>query len=281
MSDSVIEAIKASYIKILVVDLITRQCIPVAIPEEERKFDFTNIDEYFQWFSKSEYLCDDDKQRFSDYVSNLKPDTNIVYRRTLNNACIYTYMEIIKTPAYTDDNQECLIKVKDIDATYIREATKVEENAKRYDGMTGLLNHKAFEDDKVKPHKGNIGVAFMDINGLKHVNDTYGHSKGDELIKKVVKTLKVHFPAYSIYRVGGDEFAIIAYNTKIRTFIHTVTAFHKRIWNDDMFGVTYPALSIGYSADVADDIEEIVDDAETQMYEDKEVCYERFPDMKR
>ncbi len=87
-----------------------------------------------------------------------------------------------------------------------------EERAKR-DPMTGLLNHSAmlrvgeeFIETALKK-KEKIGVIFIDIDFFKECNDTYGHAKGDEIIKKVAgacapeESDRIHFARY-----GGDEF---------------------------------------------------------------------------
>ena len=50
----------------------------------------------------------------------------------------------------------------------------------------------------------------IDLNGLKRVNDTYGHVAGDELIRAAADCMKNSFNEYGkIYRIGGDEFAVI------------------------------------------------------------------------
>ncbi len=52
-------------------------------------------------------------------------------------------------------------------------------------------------------------IIFIDMNGLKIVNDTYGHEEGDVYIHAVVEIIKEHYPTETIARLGGDEFLII------------------------------------------------------------------------
>ncbi|WKY47645.1 diguanylate cyclase [Eubacteriaceae bacterium ES3] len=85
-----------------------------------------------------------------------------------------------------------------------------------YDTMTGVLNRRAgFEKlngllDK-KPHEAKVNsLCFIDINGLKEVNDKLGHDAGDELIKSVVEVIKKNIRGSDLVsRLGGDEFLVI------------------------------------------------------------------------
>lgn len=54
-----------------------------------------------------------------------------------------------------------------------------------------------------------FAIVVFDLNDLKVVNDTEGHEVGDEFIVASVKLIKEHFDNYPVYRVGGDEFAVI------------------------------------------------------------------------
>lgn len=84
------------------------------------------------------------------------------------------------------------------------------------DEFTGFYNRRAYENDKYDIEQiGNMEhmVLFMfDINGLKKVNDTWGHQAGDELILASCRCMEEVFSEYGrIYRIGGDEFVCLAY----------------------------------------------------------------------
>ena len=51
---------------------------------------------------------------------------------------------------------------------------------------------------------------MIDMNFLKKINDSYGHDKGDKMIKRLAKHIQKTFQYCDIYRVGGDEFVVIA-----------------------------------------------------------------------
>jgi diguanylate cyclase len=89
-----------------------------------------------------------------------------------------------------------------------------------HDALTGLLNRRYFQE-KLKPiieqanSLGNaVAILFIDLDRFKHVNDSFGHSKGDELLKIVAKRIRECIPTghHVITRQGGDEFIIILTN---------------------------------------------------------------------
>lgn len=83
------------------------------------------------------------------------------------------------------------------------------------DALTGVKNKTAYNDAiRSIEHKMRVGhpefaVAMFDINGLKYVNDNYGHDFGDMLIRDCCKLLCQVFKHSPVYRIGGDEFVII------------------------------------------------------------------------
>ncbi len=90
------------------------------------------------------------------------------------------------------------------------------------DGLTGLANRTAYKEKIqkiVSDRTAELGIVMMDINNLKHVNDTFGHAYGDEMISNAASMMKSIYEKEGIvYRVGGDEFAvlIIGKNSEMR-----------------------------------------------------------------
>lgn len=83
------------------------------------------------------------------------------------------------------------------------------------DSMTGVLNTTAYTEaitrmDELIKNKGlQFAVIFFDVNGLKIINDTKGHALGDLLIINASKIIQSVFKDCPLYRIGGDEFALI------------------------------------------------------------------------
>jgi diguanylate cyclase (GGDEF)-like protein len=84
------------------------------------------------------------------------------------------------------------------------------------DSLTGLRNHRAFQEDLASAlrrqarARGPVALIMLDLNGLKAVNDTHGHQLGDDRLRVLADALSETFRGGDFaYRVGGDEFAVI------------------------------------------------------------------------
>ena len=84
------------------------------------------------------------------------------------------------------------------------------------DSLTGFYNKEYMFDYLTKLYKKaqrenfEFLLIFLDVDNFKSVNDTYGHEKGDEILKQVVKFIKDSFRDYDTFvRYGGDEFIVI------------------------------------------------------------------------
>ncbi|HWY05392.1 MAG TPA: GGDEF domain-containing protein [Candidatus Acidoferrales bacterium] len=85
------------------------------------------------------------------------------------------------------------------------------------DELTGLCNRRGFmaiaERQLKIGHRTGRGILlfFLDIDGMKHINDSFGHGEGDLTLKRAAKALKMTFrDSDVIARLGGDEFAVLA-----------------------------------------------------------------------
>jgi diguanylate cyclase (GGDEF)-like protein len=88
-----------------------------------------------------------------------------------------------------------------------------------YDYLTGVYNrHYLNEICGEINKKHNIGITFVDINGLKTTNDTLGHLAGDKLIKRVSNIICSVYESSMVFRIGGDEFVIITTGVDEKTF---------------------------------------------------------------
>ena len=96
----------------------------------------------------------------------------------------------------------------------ILDRTKALTHASFRDQTTQLLNRRAFEEDKEKlaanPLDEDFAYVTADLNGLKQANDHLGHTAGDVLIRGAADCLRAVFgPHGQVYRIGGDEFAVM------------------------------------------------------------------------
>lgn len=100
------------------------------------------------------------------------------------------------------------------------------------DPLTGLPNRLAFETAlldawSVASQEGwNVGIVYLDVNRLKMVNDTYGHSAGDEVIRSVAQSVASALrDSDAVFRIGGDEFVAICHNVTDES----LRSIHRRV----------------------------------------------------
>ncbi len=141
------------------------------------------------------------------------------------------------------------------------------------DALTGLYNRNKFiEDCESMPeeNKKNLGVLYMDLNGLKQINDVDGHDEGDEALKVMSEALVKAFGLERSYRVGGDEFVAICQKMSEESFLTRVNDLKK------ILGEMEYSSAIGYHYSKEEcDIDELVRMADEKMYLDKKYFYRR------
>lgn len=96
----------------------------------------------------------------------------------------------------------------------IRETSEELQKASDTDSLTGLPNRRCFTSALERAVAGNpkgpFAVFFMDLDGFKPINDTYGHAAGDQVLKVVASRLRVAAGKTALVaRLGGDEFVIL------------------------------------------------------------------------
>jgi diguanylate cyclase (GGDEF)-like protein len=119
------------------------------------------------------------------------------------------YFSVVSRPILWRDSKARAYMVSDVSAERLR-IQELESQAK-LDDMTGLYNRRfAIEtlNKWVREHRTFV-LCFVDINNLKHVNDSYGHHNGDLYIRSVADNLRNASPGTVVCRAGGDEFMLL------------------------------------------------------------------------
>ena len=148
------------------------------------------------------------------------------------------------------------------------------------DEMTGLLNRRGFYEYARRQitaslEAGRTGlIIYCDMDGLKKINDTYGHDVGDRAIKYEAQILKSVFRSTDISgRLGGDEFAVLACDMKLKDFPRIKRAMAAEC--DKINSGSLEPFTLSVSVGCAEftparsDIEELLNFADTSQYEDK------------
>lgn len=118
----------------------------------------------------------------------------------------------------------------------------------------------------------------LDLNGLKHANDTLGHAAGDELIKAAADCMKEVFYKYGkVYRVGGDEFVVLL-SKHVENFDALLQTFEANV--DHWHGELVESMSISYGIVFNNEkkwesVEEISKTADDRMYKSKWLYYQK------
>nr|WP_309245233.1 HD domain-containing phosphohydrolase [Clostridium estertheticum] len=171
-------------------------------------------------------------------------------------------------------NGKKYIECRIIDITQSKRKEKEICYLSYHDQLTGLYNRRFYEEELTRlDTERNLPMTIVmgDVNGLKFINDSFGHIMGDRLLKKVAKIISLGCRADDIIaRLGGDEFVIIL----PRTDAFVAEKIIKRIKNlslGEKVGFIDISVSFGYQTKNSKEekTEEILITAENNMYNNK------------
>ena len=137
----------------------------------------------------------------------------------------------------------------------------------KIDELTGALTRDTFirvanrEYNRAQRLKQELILIFIDLDGLKRINDTYGHRKGDNSLKEFTKTTFEHIRSIDILaRMGGDEFALLLLSTTEEGAKNTIERIQE----------SFPHFSWGISVwNKNDELSVVLNKADKKMYEMK------------
>ncbi len=157
---------------------------------------------------------------------------------------------------------------------YVEKLAKVQDEA-NIDALTGIKNKHAYKDMEEKLNRRIEGkdispfaISILDVNDLKKVNDTKGHQAGDDYIREACKIICRTFIHSPVYRVGGDEFAVISQGEdyeRIDELIDVIANHNEKAMESDGL-----VLACGMSKFENDDcVVSVFMRADKNMYENK------------
>ena len=143
-----------------------------------------------------------------------------------------------------------------------------------HDSLTGLYNRAFFEAEMTRLEKSRlypISIVMIDLDGVKQVNDRYGHDVGDELFRISGKILRSVLRAEDVAaRIGGDEFAILLPSTDEKSAARIVQRLRKAVSAQPSAGLVRVSMSIGVATALGMmELRPALKQADTLMYEDK------------
>lgn len=146
------------------------------------------------------------------------------------------------------------------------------------DEMTGVYNRRfAYQvlEQQISisvREKQDFILCYVDIDNLKRINDTYGHSSGDLLITTVVDALKKNIRVYDyLFRMGGDEFMLLFFNTTMEKADNLVKRLNQELNSTKIHGIPVD-FSFGFTQFDHNEIvdpDKLISIADENMYLDK------------
>ncbi len=196
--------------------------------------------------------------------------TNKSFRRKDSSCFVAEYHS---TPQYKDGKIIGAV-ITFLDITLRKKDEEQINYLSSHDFLTGLINRRRFEDELKSMDAERylpISILFTDLNGLKLVNDVFGHAAGDMLIRKSAGVLaKVCREKDIVARVGGDEFIVLLPNTAAEEAKRIVEEIKSELDKEKIQAVKCNmALGFDTKTDMKQEIEKVMGNAESEMYKEK------------
>ncbi len=220
-----------------------------------------------------------EKQQFISDLSETG-STSITYRLMLDGRPQYVTLFAIRP---SDDMHHVIIAVSNIDSAKQREiefraALGTAIDMANKDALTKVKNKHAYTqaarelDEKSANEDIQYAVIVMDINGLKHINDTKGHNAGDEYIKECCHMICTVFKHSPVFRIGGDEFAVLLTGEDYENRERLLDSFKVDVMENRIKGRANLACGMAtYDKGLDQNIEAVFERADKAMYENKKI----------
>lgn len=228
--------------------------------------------------AESLILIDSDSQRKEDIKVNekgfeIKDDDYVVNINGFNKKIV------IRGKKHEFQNDKFMRASLSIILGNMFKNKKIVEALKRekyLDSSLKVYNRRAYDEllTSIKKKHENVGVLFVDANGLGIYNNMYGYQKGDELLRVVSSSLKSNFRLSDIYRIGGDEFVVICDSIDKELFERKMKQSKSSIEQTEFtasFGMVYK--------EETDDLESAIEEASFLMKKNKEEFRESHPEL--
>jgi diguanylate cyclase (GGDEF)-like protein len=160
------------------------------------------------------------------------------------------------------------------------------------DDLTQLCNRRYFYErlqrdlEEARGFERPLGVLMLDVDGLKHINDSYGHKIGDAVLVAAARVLREHTRACDVpARIGGDEFAVILPEADKRGALaaarRITTAVSHGVWCEGCGVPVRLILSVGASGFpwAGDGVDAVMRSADENLYAAKQAARDSVEEM--
>ena len=199
----------------------------------------------------------------------------ISYRLMLGGRPQYVTLFVVRPK---EDSDHIIVAVANIDSAKRMEMNYEEAMDKaNHDELTGVKNKRSYAhfemkmDERIEKREiREFAVVVLDINGLKQVNDTMGHSAGDMFIKDACEMISSIFKNSHIYRIGGDEFAAVLEGPDFEDreqLIEELNRVQEENKEQNKVTVAFGISDYVFGEDMR--LQDVFERADNQMYENK------------
>lgn len=169
--------------------------------------------------------------------------------------------------------------LRDITAQKRREADLA--RLAHHDALTGLFNRRRFQEElertlaQVRRYGGQGALLFIDVDGLKPINDTLGHQAGDAFLRNLATLLQERLREVDVVaRLGGDEFAILLFPSDMQQTVVVAERLRQAVRAHTTMVADYPlrctiSLGIALFPQHGSTMEELIDNADRALYRAK------------
>ena len=143
-----------------------------------------------------------------------------------------------------------------------------------HDLLTNALNRNAFMDvlSQFRPGQyASAGIIYIDINGMKEINDFYGHHQGDKILITTVAKVFNLFKPDELFRIGGDEFVIITYDLTETDFYEKFNLLRNIFC--EKTNLPFSIATGSFWVKSPSDLNSLLQQADSAMYTDKKKFY--------
>lgn len=193
------------------------------------------------------------------------------HREVIVPGCLLIVMLLIIIAWMIYDNNRRLRLMKELE-----KARTIMESASQHDFLTGLPNRSKFMNDlkRLIDEKRPCTVLMLDIDDFKKINDTYGHTAGDEALQQVAGRLQdMQSQIFTAYRFAGDEFIAILESNQSRLVQKTAAQcsqiFFKKYHLSGEKMHLYGSIGVASYPEDTEDLEHLIICADDAMYQVK------------